>query len=567
MSKLAEKSLPFFNVMKQRSSFTWTPECQEAFDQFKAYLSAAPVLSKPERGETLYVYLGVAPAAISSVLLREETGIQKPIYYVNKALHYAELRYTPLEKTVYALVRTVRKLVYYFQAHYVIVLTDQPLGTILRNPVSSGRMVKWAVKLSQYSLEYRPRTAIKGQALADFILECTIPERKEGQPEESIGEWEMYTDGAFSKKGCRGGVVLISPEGLKAYQALRFRFTLSNNEAEYEALIGGLRLAQALQARSLKIRSDSQLVVGHVNNQFEAREDRMRQYRDVVQRLLPSVDRWELAQIPRTDNGEADLLSRIAQGVEDHLSYMPKIARTIDVNAPRIGKDEVLAITPPPDEWMQEMTRYKEQGLTPHDPQRARKIVAMAPSYRMIEGRLFKISFGGPMLRCLTRAKADKVIAEVHEGVCAAHQGAQTLARKIILQGYYWLRIRSDCQDNGRKFPTCQQFTILPGKPASYYTLVTSAIPFAWWGVDLAGPFSKGVGSLKFLIVAIDYFTKWVEAEPLASITGTQSRKFMWKNIFTRFGLPQQVVSDNASSLTTRILLISALIMGWSISR
>ncbi|XP_019175767.1 PREDICTED: uncharacterized protein LOC109171093 [Ipomoea nil] len=406
-------------------------------------------------------------------------------------------------------------------------------------------MVKWAVELPQYSLEYLPRTAIKGQALVDFIVECTIPERQEGQTEEGAGEWEMYTDGASSKKGCGGGVVLISPEGFRAYQALRFCFPLSNNEAEYEALIGGLRLAQALQARNLKIRSDSRLVVGHVNNQFEAREDRMRQYRDVVQRLLASVERWELAQIPRTDNGEADLLSRVAQGVEDHLSYVSKIARTIDIDAPSIGKDEVLAVIPSPDEWMQEMIRYKEQSLAPHEPQRARKIVSMAPSYRMVEGRLFKLSFGRPMLRCLTRAEADKVIAEVHEGVCAAHQGAQTLARKIILQGYYWPRIRSDCQDYVRKCPTCQQFAILPGKPASYYTPVTSAIPFARWGIDLAGPFPKRVGGLKFLIVAIDYFTKWVEAEPLASITGTQCRKFVWKNIFTRFGLPQQIVSDN----------------------
>ncbi|XP_019184571.1 PREDICTED: uncharacterized protein LOC109179516 [Ipomoea nil] len=447
MSKLAEKSLPFFQVMKQRSGFTWTPECQEAFDQFKAYLSAAPVVSKPEKGETLYVYLGVAPAAISSVLLREETCIQKPIYYAE-----------------------------------------------LRNPVSSGRMVKWAVELSQYNLEYRPRTAIKGKALADFIVECTISERQERQTEEGAGEWEMYTDGASSKKGCGGGVVLISPKGFKAYQAFRFCFPLSNNEAEYEALIGGLRLARALQTRHLKIRSDSRLVVGHVNNQFEAREDRMRQCRDVVQRLLASVERWELTQITRTDNSEADLLSRVAQGVEDHLSYVSKIARTIDIDAPSRDKDEVLAVIPSPDEWI---------------------------------------------------AEADKVIAEVHEGVCAVHQGAQTLARKIILQGYYWPRIRSDCQDYVRKCPTCQKFTILPGKPASYYTPVTSAIPFARWGIDLAGPFPKGVGGLKFLIVAIDYFTKWVEAEPLASITGTQCRKFVWKNIFTRFGLPHQIVSDN----------------------
>ncbi|XP_019150374.1 PREDICTED: uncharacterized protein LOC109147193 [Ipomoea nil] len=134
----------------------------------------------------------------------------------------------------------------------------------------------------------------------------------------------------------------------------------------------------------------------------------MRQYRDVLQKLLTSLDRWELTQ---------DLLSKIAQGTEDHLSYVSKIAKIIDVDAPNIKKDKVLAVMPALDEWMQEMIHYKEQCLTPQDPLRARKIMAMAPSYRIIEGKLFKLSFGGPMLRCLTRAEVDKVITEIHEGI------------------------------------------------------------------------------------------------------------------------------------------------------
>ncbi|XP_031124269.1 uncharacterized protein K02A2.6-like [Ipomoea triloba] len=412
-------------------------------------------------------------------------------------------------------------------------------------------MVKWAMELTQYSLEYRPRAAIKGQALADFIVECTIPEEP-GKSDRKHRDWEMYNDGASSKKGCGGGAVLISLEGFKAYQAFRFKFPVSNNEAEYEALVGGLKLAKALQVSSLTIRSDSRLVVGHVNNQFETRENRMRQYKEVVQRLLADFERWELVQIPRADNGEADLLSRVTQGLEDHLGYVSQIITTVDISAPSIEREEVCAIHSTPDEWMNEMILYKKHKTTSNDSTRARRVVNMAPSYQIIDDNLFKLSFGRPLLRCLRKTEADKVLAEMHEGVCTAHQGAQTLARKIILQGYYWPRLRADCLEYVKKCPACQHFAILPGRPASYYTPVTFAIPFAHWGMDLIGPFPKGVGGLKFIIVAVDYFTKWVEAEPLASITEYQCRKFVWKHIFTRFGVPLQIVSDNGKQFDNK---------------
>lgn len=148
-------------------------------------------------------------------------GVQRPIYYVSKALTGAELRYTRLEKVAFALFVTAKKLSAYFQAHPMKVLTDQPIGAVLQNPTSSGRLIKWAMMLTQFSIEYKPRTAIKGQAMADFIVECTA---REAEREETTRFeepwWELSTDGAVGKKGCGGGVVLTSPEGLKMYHAM-----------------------------------------------------------------------------------------------------------------------------------------------------------------------------------------------------------------------------------------------------------------------------------------------------------------------------------------------------------
>lgn len=121
------------------------------------------MLSKPENEEVLYIYLAVADRAISSVLIRDdEQKAHRPIYYVSKELIGVELRYTRLQKVAYAMFVTAKKLSAYFQAHLIQVLTYQPLGLVLQNPTSSGRLIKWAMMLTQFNIEYKPKEAIKG---------------------------------------------------------------------------------------------------------------------------------------------------------------------------------------------------------------------------------------------------------------------------------------------------------------------------------------------------------------------------------------------------------------------
>ncbi|XP_031096938.1 uncharacterized protein LOC116001189 [Ipomoea triloba] len=512
LSKSAEKSIPFFQILKKSNGFEWTPACQSAFDDLKAYLSSSPVLSKPEKDETLSIYLAVFDRAVSSVLVREETkGVHKPIYYVSKALQGPELRYTKFEKTVFALWVTARKLAAYFQAHPVVVLTDQPLGTILRNPTSSGRLIKWAMMLTQFAIEYRPRPAIKAQALADFIVECTA---RDPEPDRSTALeepwWEASTDGSSSKKGCGGGVVLTSPEGFKIYQALIFKFRPTNNEAEYEALLGGVRLARQMKADRLRLRSDSRLVIGQLSGTIEAKEERMIQYKDVALELLQQFDKYELIQVPRTENTDADMLSKLTQEAPE---YVSKIARIEEIGSPSIDVIEVRPVEISEPDWMYDLKNYIANGTLPDDTTRAKKVRLRAPRFQLIDGKLYKRSYGGPLLRCLTNDEAKIVIEEVHEGICSAHQGPRTLAQKIILLGYYWPSINLDCEQYVRRCATCQEFHRLPGRPATYYQPISEVIPFARWGVDLIGAFPMAVGRKKYVIVAIDYFTKWVEAE------------------------------------------------------
>ena len=125
VSRATDKCLPFFRTLKK--SFEWIDECQQAFEELKAYLSAPPLLSPSQPSEEIFLYLAISPITISAALMREEEKVQKPVYYASRALCGAEERYLPMEKLAFALVTAAHKLKPYFQAHTVVVLTDRPL--------------------------------------------------------------------------------------------------------------------------------------------------------------------------------------------------------------------------------------------------------------------------------------------------------------------------------------------------------------------------------------------------------------------------------------------------------
>ncbi|GKA91314.1 reverse transcriptase domain-containing protein [Tanacetum coccineum] len=312
LSKSAEKSLPFFKTLKKctkKSDFQWTAKAETKFKQMKKFIAELPMLTAPKEKEELIVYLAAAKEAISAVLMTERNGKQMPIYFVSRALQGPEINYTPMEKLILALV-----------------------------------------------------SAIKGKILADFIVERPEddPQDTPMEDEEALSDpWILSTDGSSCIDGSGAGLIITNPKGVEFTYALRFRFDATNNEAEFEALIAGLRIVEQMGVKNLQANVDSRLVANQVNGTYIAKEPGM--------------------------------------------------------------------------------IKYLEKKLTP----------------------------------------------------------------------------------------------------------ITSPLPFYKWGIDIAGPFPKGLGKVKFLIVAIDYFTKWIEAKPMATITGAQVKKFMWDNIVCRFGIPGEIISDN----------------------
>ena len=240
----------------------------------------------------LYAYIAVTGHAVNLVLVRVENGIQKQMC-VSKSLQEAETHYLPLEKAVLDIMHATRKLRHYFQAHTMVVLMQLPFQALLRKSDYTVRTAKWGTMLRAFDVKYMPRTAIKGQVLADFIVEFIEDTGGDRRLDLSILEvfvpssssWEVYTDGAANQRGSRVGIVLVTPEKLVVEKSLRLGFPATNNEAEYEALLAGIEMVSKLGREVLEIYLDSHLVVGQVNGEFEARDQRMQGYLFKVKRV------------------------------------------------------------------------------------------------------------------------------------------------------------------------------------------------------------------------------------------------------------------------------------------
>ena len=169
--------------------------------------------------------------------------------------------------------------------------------------------------------------------------------------------------------------------------------------------------------------------------------------------------------------------------------------------------------------WTTPLITYLRSGTLPNGKDAARKLKVKTLRFVLNRDVLYKRGFSRPYLRCLSHDEADYVMREVHEGICGNYSGTQSLVHKLIRAGYYWPTMLKDAQAYVKTCNKCQRFSNLIRQPSEELTPMTAPWPFAQWGLDIMGPFPTAVRQLKFLVVGIDYFTKWVEAEALAIIT------------------------------------------------
>ncbi|XP_013699878.2 uncharacterized protein LOC106403608 [Brassica napus] len=375
---------------------------------------------------------------VSAVLVREKGNKQLPIYYVSKALLDAEIRNSHIEKLAIALI-VARKIRLYFQAHPIVVVTSFPVKFVLHKPKVSGRLAKWAVELGEYDVIFRPATAIKSQVLADFVaefsptlfpaLEQEVRLRGEAKEEE---EWILHVDGNSNVGGAGVGIVLTSPTGNTASRAVRCNFKATKNKSEYEALIAGLTLTHQMGAESIQVFGDSQLIINQVQGEYQAKDDSMIQYLAVTQRLIKKFKSCKLTQIPREENAQADALANLGSALEMN---SPLLVLQWPATLEEPSSEEV-SVVEEGGTWMTTLVWYLEADILPEDRNEASKINKLAARYCISQEKLYRRSFSGPYLRCVTPREAARILVELHEGNCGSHSSYRSLVLRARRAGY-----------------------------------------------------------------------------------------------------------------------------------
>ncbi|XP_074374255.1 uncharacterized protein LOC141714647 [Apium graveolens] len=379
------------------------------------------------------------------------------------------------------------------------------------------------------------------------MVECTFSGPKDLSPDEQLiripGKWKLFVDGSVAGKKCGAGLILSIPEEFEICQAIRFDFPLTNNEAEYEALLAGMELARSLEAKHLRAFSDSMLVVKHLMGEYEQRDPRTKAYVAKVKDASLSFETFELSQIGKKNNARADALSRLSFGrdTEPNWFYLPHRSQDTFDREERMSGDL-------PGERLDDPPRnFLEKGILPPNRREALKIKYRASSYTIINGRIYRRSVSQPLLRCLNTKEQRQALEAVYEGICGEHLAGRSLAFKILRQGFFWSTLKADAINYAKRCVQCQLFANIPKQPLEEMTSVLSPIPFAVWAVDIVGILPKSTRKEKYCIIAIDYMTKWVGARPLSAITEEAAKKFFLEQIILRFGILKICISDNGT--------------------
>jgi ribonuclease HI len=358
------------------------------------------------------------------------------MYFISEVLSPSKKNYIELEKVLYAVLMASRKLCHYFQTYHIIVPSSQPLKDIMRNREATWRVGKWATELNEFTIDYVHRSSIQSEALADFIADWMLGAQDEERTNDAEA-WTLFCDGSWGIFGAEAAAVLISPFKIKTCYAARLVFNCTNNIAEYEALILGLQKLKAMGIRRAILKSDSQVISGHVDKSSKARDPKLEKYLDTVRRMEASFEGFSIKNILRGENEHADLLDKSAAQGLPLLSEV--FFETIKAPSVELMDRAVLAISPVHSEdWRTEIVSFLQGNCLLDDEAYKKRMEARTRPYVIIGGELYKQGVCSPLLKCLSRAEGQGLMKEIHAGLCGAHIGAKTLLGKVFRQGFYW---------------------------------------------------------------------------------------------------------------------------------
>ncbi|XP_058192102.1 uncharacterized protein LOC131309494 [Rhododendron vialii] len=481
IAKLTSTCEPIFHLLKKGVPFKWDDKCQKAFEAIRAYLQNPPVLIPPVSGKPLILYLSVTLFSMGCMLAQEgDDGVERAVYYLSKKMVGCEERYTPLEKTCWALVWVSKKLRHYMLTYPVsLVSRMDPLKYLFEKPALTGKMARWLLMLSEFELKYVTRKSIKERVVADFLADYPIEGGEDAEfklPVEDVmtlveDVWKLYFDGLLIRN-------------------------------EYEACIVGMEAAIEIGIEKLEVVGDSNLVT--------------------------------FTRVLRLKNQFADALATLASMVEILIGV--KLRPIVIEQRDTLVYQHVMVVDEPDDghRWYYYIWRFVERGEYPTEASKKDKIALkrMAAQYIICGGILYWRSYCGMHKLCIHGAEARRVMKEIHEGVCGPRMKSMMLAKKILRQGYFWSTMETKYVEYVWRCHKCQIHANLTHVPPSKLHQMTSPWPFLVWGIDVIRRIVLAASNgHKFILVAVDYFTKWVEAASYATLTAIQVAHFIKQNV------------------------------------
>ncbi|KAG9450539.1 hypothetical protein H6P81_010504 [Aristolochia fimbriata] len=518
ISNLAGRCQPFSRLLKKEMPFEWDESCQNAFNNIKAYLTKPPVLVAPIVGRPLLLYIAAQEGSVGALLTQcDDNNKERSLYYLSRTLVGAELNYTSIEKTCLALA---------------------------------------------FAINFVPQRAIKGQALANFLADHPVPaewELTEEFPDEEIflvevlPPWEMYFDGAARRSGAGAGVPFVSPKK----DLLTYSFVLtqacSNNEAEYQDILLGLGMAVEMQLPQLHSYGDSTLVIKQLTGEFEVKKPELEPFWRQAGELLAQIPEASLHFVPRSENGPADALAGIAASLAqfDQLpSEIPICERWVIPPPTEDGIEEeqtkkieesfpILASQNEVRDWREPIVNFLRHGTLPVDLRERVQIRRAAPKYVFIHDILYRRSYEGLLLRCLSKEEGSQVLKE-------------TPRWNLAITG----RRCSGAHRNGSNLQTINQLhaDYIHQAPKPLHPTVASW-PFEAWGMDIIGPISpKSDSDRQYILAATDYFSKWAEAAAYREVKAATVVDFIRTQIIYRYRVPRYIMTDNGTPFKNNVM-------------
>ncbi|XP_026435203.1 uncharacterized protein LOC113332920 [Papaver somniferum] len=315
--------------------------------------------------------------------------------------------------------------------------------------------------------------------------------------EDNPKRWEIFVDGSVNSQGNRIGIVFVSPAGEIIVYCFRLEFETTNNEAEYKAVIEGLRLAVEMGLEDIRLTSDSQLVIRQLDGRYKINDLALQRYSQLAKKYTDRITSVIWRHIGRINNRHADALAFITSMMVnpgtrfiwiDSLRQPSIYIRGCAVEVINIENNTGSVENT---NWRIQIHKYLQNGETPRDRLEAHKLKSRATNYELRDGVLYKRSFQGPLLRCLSPEEGIEIMKAIHYGDARNHNGTRSLALKTRGKGYYWPHMHEYAKDIATKCEECQRYGKRIHAPGRTLNSVLSVWPFAKWGLDIVGPLSE----------------------------------------------------------------------------